>query len=80
MFVASPCLDTGVIGAGAVLLVKALLPYALSYAGACMLFVIIRDMIPDVMSCESARMKHTIIVMLSYAVMELFGAGVSALV
>ncbi len=68
------------VGAAAVLLVKAILPYALSYAGAAMLFVIIRDMIPDVMAEESTRMSHTMIIMLAYAVMNVFDAGIAAAV
>lgn len=68
----------GIIGAGAVLLVTAMLPYALSYAGAAMMFVIVRDMIPDIMGNEETRMANTIIVMLSYAAMAVFDSLINA--
>ena len=60
------------------MLVQALLPYALCYAGAAMTFVIVRDMIPDVMANESNRMVNTITVMLAYAAMVMFNSGVDA--
>lgn len=59
-------------------MVEALLPYALSYAGAAMLFVIVRDMIPDVMANEETRMTNTMVVMLAYAAMVLFDSSVTA--
>jgi ZIP family zinc transporter len=68
----------GVVGAAAVLMVQAMLPYALSYAGAAMLFVIVRDMIPDVMGDEATRMGNTMIVMLSYAAMVVFESAINA--
>ena len=60
---------SGVIGAAAVMLVQTILPYALGFAGAAMLFVIVKDMIPDVLHEHDKRMYHTAIIMSSYVVM-----------
>lgn len=67
----------GIIGAASVMLVQKILPYALSYAGAAMLFVIVRDMIPDVMSRQETRMRNTMVVMGSYAAMVVFESAIN---
>lgn len=59
---------SGIIGAVAVLAVKAALPYALAFAGAAMLFVIIRDMVPDCIT-EADRLSPTVLAMLGFVVM-----------
>ena len=51
---------TAVIGAGAVLLVKPLLPYALSFAAGAMIFVVVEELIP-----ESQRNDNTDLATLS---------------
>lgn len=72
-------MNAGVIGAGAVLLVKAMLPYALSFAGMAMLFVIVRDMVPDIMGDETSRMRNTMLVMGAYGAMVVFDSSINAL-
>uniref|UniRef100_A0A7S1CPJ3 Zinc transporter ZIP11 n=1 Tax=Bicosoecida sp. CB-2014 TaxID=1486930 RepID=A0A7S1CPJ3_9STRA len=59
---------SGIVGAVAVLAVKAMLPYALAFAGAAMLFVIVRDMIPDCVT-EADRLSPTVLSMLGFVVM-----------
>jgi len=59
---------SGMLGALAVMAVKAALPYALAFAGACMLFVVVKDMLPDAMKGED-RMLPTLMVMLGFVVM-----------
>jgi ZIP family zinc transporter len=58
----------GVIGAGAVLLISPLLPYALSFAAGAMIFVVVEEVIP-----ESQRQGHedlaTAGVMLGFTIM-----------
>lgn len=54
--------------------VTAILPYALSFAAAAMLFVIVRDMIPDVFGgrSESDRMKPALLILAGFVVMNTF--------
>ena len=59
---------SGVLGALAVIAVRAALPYALAFAGACMLFVVVKDMLPDCMKGED-RTLPTLMVMVGFAVM-----------
>lgn len=59
----------GLLGAAAVIMVEAILPYALAFAASSMLFVIIKDMVPDIMVREEKRMSTVLVVMVSYAAM-----------
>lgn len=59
---------SGVLGALAVMAVKAALPYALAFAGACMLFVVVKDMLPDCMKGDDHTLP-TLMVMVGFAVM-----------
>jgi len=59
----------GVLGALAVSLVQALLPYALGFAGGTMLFIIVKDMIPECMQNEENQVRNTLLVMLGFSVM-----------
>lgn len=61
---------SGVLGALAVLEVQSMLPYALAFAGAAMLFVIVKDMVPDCMSGED-RLGPTVLCMVGFMVMTI---------
>jgi ZIP family zinc transporter len=69
----------GVIGAVAVVFVSALLPYAVAFAGSAMLFVIVKDMLPDIMTGHMDRMQTTIIVMTSYAAMVIMSSLIDSI-
>ncbi len=69
----------GVIGAAAVVLVKTLLPYALGFAGSAMLFVIVKDMLPDVMTNEERRMQTSLLVMGAYAAMVVMSSLIDSI-
>ncbi len=60
-------------------LVKTLLPYALAFAGASMLFVIVKDMLPDVMSHEERRMETSLLVMVAYAAMVVMSSLINSI-
>ena len=60
----------GVIGAAAVLLMKPILPYALSFAAGAMIYVVIEELIPE-SQLESNSDVATIGAMLGFAVMML---------
>ena len=66
----------GVLGAVAVILVKPMLPYALSFAAGAMIFVVVEELIP-----ESQAEKNTDIatmgVMLGFAVMMVLDVAFS---
>jgi ZIP family zinc transporter len=61
---------SGVIGAAAVLLIRPLLPYALSFAAGAMIFVVVEELVP-----ESQRAGNTDLAtsgtMLGFAIMML---------
>ena len=59
----------GVLGAAAVLAVQSILPYALAFASAAMLFVVIKDMVPDVLSASRSRNTLTLIMMGAFVFM-----------
>jgi hypothetical protein len=73
------CARPGILGAAAVVLVRTLLPYALAFAGAAMLFVIVKDMLPDVMANEERRMDTSLLVMLSYAAMVIMSSLINSI-
>jgi ZIP family zinc transporter len=58
----------GVLGAGAVIIMEPLLPYALAFAAGAMIFVVAEDLIPEA-QCERNTDIATIGVMLGFAVM-----------
>ncbi len=60
-------------------MVKTLLPYALGFAGASMLFVIVKDMLPDVMSQEERRMETSLLVMVAYAAMVVMSSLIDSI-
>ncbi len=59
----------GVLGAAAVLSVESILPYALAFASAAMLFVVVKDMVPDVLNGSSSRNSLTLIMMGAFVFM-----------
>ena len=59
---------SGILGALAVLAVRAALPYALAFAGACMLFVVVKDMLPDCMKGDD-KDTPTLMVLLGFVIM-----------
>lgn len=59
----------GVLGAAAVLGVRSILPYALAFASAAMLFVVVKDMVPDVLGGSSSRNALTLIMMGAFVFM-----------
>jgi len=66
----------GVLGAAAVLAVKPLLPFALSFAACAMLFVIVRDMVPDCMEGgDGGKNTNAVTIMFGFGVM-LFATSV----
>jgi len=60
----------GVLGAGAVLLMRPILPYALSFAAGAMIFVVIEELIPESQRGESTDIA-TVGAMVGFAVMML---------
>lgn len=69
---------SGVLGALAVLAVKAALPYALAFAGACMLFVVVKDMLPDCMNVED-KMVPSLLVMVGFTIMMTAGILINSI-
>merc|ERR1711865_1276190 len=66
----------GVMGAAAVIAVKPLLPFALSFAACAMLFVIVRDMVPDCMEGgDGGKNTNAVTIMFGFGVM-LFATSV----
>ena len=61
------------------MLVKTLLPYALGFAGAAMLFVIVKDMLPDVMTHADRRMDTSLLVMAAYAAMVVMSSLIDSI-
>eukprot|EP00656_Telonema_subtile_P053327 TRINITY_DN7697_c0_g1_i2.p1 TRINITY_DN7697_c0_g1~~TRINITY_DN7697_c0_g1_i2.p1 ORF type:complete len:296 (-),score=61.21 TRINITY_DN7697_c0_g1_i2:166-1053(-) len=68
----------GVIGALAVVVVKPILPYALSFASAAMLFVIVRDMVPDCMK-DGGGNTNAVTIMVGFSIMLVVGAFLAAI-
>lgn len=66
----------GMVGAAAVLAVQSALPYALAFASAAMLFVVVKDMVPDVLEGTSDRGFLTLVMMGAFV----FMAAVSTLI
>jgi ZIP family zinc transporter len=58
----------GVIGAAAVLLMRPILPYALSFAAGAMIFVVVEELIPESQSNKNTDIA-TLGAMLGFAVM-----------
>eukprot|EP00658_Telonema_sp_P-2_P050425 TRINITY_DN38465_c0_g1_i1.p1 TRINITY_DN38465_c0_g1~~TRINITY_DN38465_c0_g1_i1.p1 ORF type:complete len:151 (+),score=25.39 TRINITY_DN38465_c0_g1_i1:128-580(+) len=58
----------GVLGAAAVVVVNPILPYALSFASAAMLYVIVRDMVPDCMG-DGGGNTNAVTIMVGFVVM-----------
>ncbi|HRP01783.1 MAG TPA: ZIP family metal transporter [Candidatus Kapabacteria bacterium] len=66
----------GVLGAWLVILVKPLLPYALSFAAGAMIFVVIEELIPESQSGRESDMS-TIGAMIGFAIMMLLDVAFS---
>ncbi len=64
----------GVIGAAAVLMMRPLLPYALSFAAGAMIYVVVEELIPEAQSSGDSDFA-TIGTMLGFAVMMLLDVG-----
>jgi ZIP family zinc transporter len=65
---------SGVIGAGAVLLARPILPYALSFAAGAMIFVVVEELIPESQSGEHTDIA-TLGVILGFIVMMILDIG-----
>lgn len=60
----------GVIGAAAVILMRPILPYALSFAAGAMIYVVIEELIPESQSTKDTHFS-TFGAMLGFAIMML---------
>ncbi len=64
----------GVLGAAAVLLMRPILPYALSFAAGAMIYVVVEELIPESQSGQDTHMS-TLGAMLGFAVMMILDVG-----
>ena len=69
----------GIAGAAAVYFVETILPYALGFAGAAMLFVIVKDMVPDLLDEAKHRMFFTQLIMGGFIGMSIFSSLIDSL-
>jgi len=70
----------GLLGAAMVIVIEPLLPYALAFAAAAMLFVIVKDMIPDALNSEGdASTMNTCWIMLGFIIMQVVSSLLEAM-